>query len=368
MKYIAKEQEILSWLSNMAKDYAFFAPRKIGKSISYQVYTDKEIESAKLLDLLDYTTSSPKNALIPQAEVLFSYKSTKNSEDFSKVDTVLDAQIENKPSIVFGARPCDIKGFEILDMAYLKGKYQDPYYKAKRENTLVIAQACTVSLPTCFCNWTEVDMCDANADIMLIPVENAYIIEVKSDKAKEALKNATFKKADDKEEKEVKEIQDKARKSQDDVPNLANLPKLVLENFENTSYWAKMTSGCIGCSSCTFVCPTCQCFTINDEGNPLEGKRIRSWSSCMGEEFTREASGHNPRAFGFTRWRNRLSHKFSYMYSWHKSHSCTGCGRCLISCPSSISIKGMLDALLALEVTDKKSKSKSSKKSKEGVE
>lgn len=110
--------------------------------------------------------------------------------------------------------------------------------------------------------------------------------------------------------------------------------------FTDTEFWIKQTAKCLSCGACTYLCPTCQCFTITDEGSPLEGRRLRSWDSCMSPQFTLETSGHNPRAEKFKRMRNRISHKFSYYpQSYDGAYSCVGCGRCVISCPVSLDIR-----------------------------
>ncbi len=126
MKYLAKDKQIISWLAKLAGENTVLAPKAIAKSVTFQPYSAEELNNADMQNLLDYTSSSPKSAYIPQAEVLFTYKSTKNPEDLSKVDTVLDATIEAKAGIVFGARPCDAKGIEILDKSYIIARYKDP--------------------------------------------------------------------------------------------------------------------------------------------------------------------------------------------------------------------------------------------------
>ncbi len=353
MKFIAQSNQISTWLAKLSEQYKVLAPKAESSRVVYDAYTKEELEKANLANLMDYTTTSLKKAYIPQAETLFSYTSTKNPDDLSKVETKLDATVDAPKTVIFGARPCDAKGVEVLDAAYLHGKYQDPYYQAHKDNIVLVAQACTFALPTCFCNWTDTDLTSAHgADVLFTPLEgDTFLFEAFSEKGKELLAAAGFGEASANDVTNAEAVHAKAHETLPQKPDMTNLPAMVAYNFENKDFWSKVSSGCIGCSSCTFVCPTCQCFTITDEGNPLEGKRIRSWASCMGNEFTLEASGHNPRPAGFTRWRNRLGHKFNYVTSWHDIYACTGCGRCLISCPASISIKDMISGVI--EVTPK---------------
>ena len=115
--------------------------------------------------------------------------------------------------------------------------------------------------------------------------------------------------------------------------------------FTDNAFWDKETVKCLSCGCCTFICPTCQCFTITDEGSQLDGRRLRSWDSCMTPLFTMETSGHNPRPTKANRMRNRVSHKFSFYPERYDGYfSCVGCGRCVVSCPVSLDIRHMVKA------------------------
>ena len=52
------------------------------------------------------------------------------------------------------------------------------------------------------------------------------------------------------------------------------------------------TESCLGCGTCTFVCPTCQCYDIKDfdTGHGVI-QRFRCWDSCMYSEFTKMSAG-----------------------------------------------------------------------------
>ncbi len=348
MKYTAQKEQVNAWLSKLAEQYSVFAPKAIAKSITFQTYTKDELASAHLTELLDYTTVSAKKVYLPETEVLLEYTAKKQEEDLSKKDISVNCELNSTQKIVFGTRPCDAKAVLVQDAQYMGGKYRDPYYAAHRENTFMITQTCDETLPSCFCNWTDTDLTSAYAsDILFTTTDKGYVFEAITEKGKELLALGAFSEATDEDNKIVEAKHQKAHESLPKKPDMSQITQIIAYNFENSDFWAKVSAGCIGCSSCTFVCPTCQCFTITDEGNPLQGKRMRSWASCMSDEFTREASGHNPRGVGFMRWRNRLGHKFNYMLSWHKDlYSCTGCGRCLGSCPASISINGMITSII----------------------
>ena len=53
--------------------------------------------------------------------------------------------------------------------------------------------------------------------------------------------------------------------------------------------WDAIASSCIACTGCTRVCPTCTCFTAEEEQDtPHSGTRVRVWDSCQSVSFTRK--------------------------------------------------------------------------------
>ncbi len=115
-----------------------------------------------------------------------------------------------------------------------------------------------------------------------------------------------------------------------------------------------MSERCLSCRICAYVCPTCRCFDVRDESVPSDNghdtyERIRCWDSCAGEAYRRIAGGHNPRAAKGDRLRNRFFCKFYYYPEQYGPTACTGCGRCVDSCPVNIDITEILSHLV--EVT-----------------
>ena len=103
--------------------------------------------------------------------------------------------------------------------------------------------------------------------------------------------------------------------------------------------WHDQAMRCISCGTCTYVCPSCYCFSINDELVESTGERYRVWDNCFNPLYTEETSGHNPRAQKSNRFRNRFSHKFWYYPDKYDSLLCSGCGRCIMNCPTRIDIR-----------------------------
>ncbi|MBR3004774.1 MAG: 4Fe-4S dicluster domain-containing protein, partial [Lachnospiraceae bacterium] len=128
-----------------------------------------------------------------------------------------------------------------------------------------------------------------------------------------------------------------------------DLDKKLAKMFEHP-IWDKVTKGCIGCGTCTFVCPTCYCFDIDSENYGAEGCKYRCWDSCMFSDYTRLAGGANPRPTKKERLRNRYMHKLSYFNERYGETLCVGCGRCVEKCPAHLDISEFIEKASAAEL------------------
>ena len=117
------------------------------------------------------------------------------------------------------------------------------------------------------------------------------------------------------------------------------------EKFFNAPEWKELYESCLGCGTCTFVCPTCQCFDIKDYKTNNGVQRYRCWDSCMYSDFTKMAAA-NPRTTQMQRYRQRFMHKLVYFPANNDGiYSCVGCGRCVKKCPQSLNIVKVIKKL-----------------------
>ena len=133
-------------------------------------------------------------------------------------------------------------------------------------------------------------------------------------------------------------------------PPFANLdlsrfkPENLNELF-NDEAWQSMSESCLGCGTCTFICPTCQCYDIQEFNTGKEVKRFRCWDSCMYSDFTKMSAGQ-PRPTQKERFRQRFMHKLVYYPRNNEGiYSCVGCGRCLQKCPVNANIVKVIKTL-----------------------
>ena len=109
-------------------------------------------------------------------------------------------------------------------------------------------------------------------------------------------------------------------------------------DYFNSPLWDELSANCLGCGTCTFVCPTCQCYDIKDYNTGKGVQRFRCWDSCMYSDFTKMAHG-NIRNSQKERFRQRFMHKLVYFPENNEGiFGCVGCGRCLAKCPISMNI------------------------------
>jgi ferredoxin len=105
--------------------------------------------------------------------------------------------------------------------------------------------------------------------------------------------------------------------------------------------WETIAQQCIDCGICTFLCPTCHCFDIQDEGSASRGERVRLWDACMFYNYTKAHAGQ-PRPQHYRRYRQRILHKFRYYPENFGRTLCVGCGRCIEHCPANIDLRAVL--------------------------
>lgn len=341
-KYLHHDK-LSAWLLELSGKMRVLAPVKQGDAVVYAPYA-----SGVHMELDKQATTPPKGVVFPAGEELLRYDFRKDPEQPGQVDVELLPVIEPEPTLVFGCRPCDARGFMTFDRVYAGQTYQDPYYLARREATLFAVIACLTHENTCFCHSVGGGPGDAQgADLLLTPVEGGYVVEAVSARADSLLHSRLLEPARDKAE-QAEALRDQALRNMGAPVDFAPARDKLMTLFDAMGFWEDVSAKCISCGACTYLCPTCYCFNITDEGAGLSGRRVRSWDNCMSHQFTFEASGHNPRPTKAHRLKNRVGHKFSYYPALHDNMiSCCGCGRCIKSCPVSVDIREIVVRAMA---------------------
>ena len=302
-------------------------------------------EDAKVnLDTLK-TVKSAKDAFFPQSENLYTcYR------DGKKISITPQA-LKDQQFVVFGMKACDLRGVEVLDKVFL-AEPVDTFYAARREHGTIVAMACHEPEDSCFCKAFGIDCADPKADVTIWMAGEILYWKAGSEKGEaltELVKELLTEAADG--EEKVEKEQNRIHQMVEALPymqlSLEGWGGDVLEEKFNSPLWEKLYRPCLACGTCTFVCPTCQCYDIKDYDTGHGIQRYRCWDSCMYSDFTMMAHGNN-RNSQMQRFRQRFMHKLVYFPANNDGmYSCTGCGRCVEKCPQSLNIVKVIKAFAA---------------------
>jgi ferredoxin len=326
MTDIIAEKTFRRFLASLAPDMRLAGPVRDGKIVEFR---EGRPEDFVLDDSVSY--KSPKEFYFPQVERIITFG-----------DDAAESEPEPKPAVISGARPCDLEALRVMREVFLKGRYRDPFFERRLERNLITGLACDAKKPGCFCDELGIDMKFSDfCDILLERVtqtsgERAFKVTYLSAAGAEALAKFT-------DTADVKPAPARPRGASERVLGLD--PERGEREFFDLIDWDEVTMACQGCGICTYICPTCHCFEFRDVTENGVAGRYRCWDSCMFPRFTLHASGHNPRASRADRYRQRVLHKYLYVTQNTGFIACTGCGRCVRSCPAGINIKTAVESL-----------------------
>lgn len=292
------------------------------------------------------TTRSAKDFFFPKTEHMVSYEL--NGQEVK----VVDPRKEVEDFVIFGVRACDAKGFTAIDNVYLNMDPVDSYYKNRREHGTVIVLACNDPAKTCFCSTFGIDASlaasPAGGDVSCWLADGKYYFQANTDKGKAFVENAKAALTDSADaavEEVKKDIKAKVEAQPFAHLDLSKFQGKDMLKIFNSKVWDKVSEPCVGCGTCTYVCPTCMCFDVRDFDTGNGVRQIRCWDSCMYNDFTQMAA-ENPRHTQKERSRQRFMHKLMYYPMAHEGmYSCVGCGRCVENCPVNMNIVKVIKAI-----------------------
>ena len=323
---VMDKRELPKLVRAFMESYEVVAPVRRGSICVFDtIGSPDEIE-------LDYaqTASSPKKYFMPPVETMMRFDAQMNVvEDYVKQVT---------PRVVFGVHTCDVNALNRLDIALLGGKYVDPYYKARRDATLVVGLSCTPN-ENCFCHLWGADEAQFGYDLFLHDIGDKYLVSMSNVEATNILEAAC----------ELHEATDAERRAfrhatrtrqaafSKDIPDIQDVA-MLMDVFHSDPFWSELGSRCLSCSACASVCPTCFCFDIRDVLEPAgaTGVRERTWDACTSPDFAAVTGGYNFRPTGRERVRHRMYHKLNGFIVNHDRMLCVGCGRCVEACKANI--------------------------------
>ncbi len=328
------------------KEYRLFGPAK-GK----EGHTIRHLDTDEYPDMT-YNDSvlSAKSVLFPQTEKML-YTTFDESEPDHHI--MKRAQADYSPQAVVGIKPFDAKALEILHLNFDNGDYRDPYFCDALEATTLVGIAVNSPGSCDFSTSTGTGPFDESAlDILLVDTGDQYYAKIITDKGQSFAETCGFEEAADEKAAtdEINALKEKAENAVTSEIQYENIAEKSIVELYNAPLWDDIAFSCINCGTCTFVCPTCWCFDIQDESKGNSCTRMRNWDTCMSPLFTLHASGHNPRGEKTSRVRQRFMHKLKYFLDkYDQGIMCVGCGRCVKQCPVNIDIREVCNKLNSYE-------------------
>jgi len=329
-----KKQDIGKLLSQWQKEFTVFVSSKESGVAEMTPWDGKD---TGFLDWYRNTVIPPKANFLPNMEKIFGFRKEEGGYNLEP------PAAEERKQLIFGIRPCDAKALTIIDMVF-QDTYEDTYYLNRRKNTLLVGMGCANPYDSCFCTSLGFGPAEAtDVDLMLTDIGGELIIEEVTDKGKDLMGKAEgledANKDDEARAGETKEAAyQKVTRKIDTKAIQANLPN----SFENEKFWEKIAAKCVSCGICTFLCPTCYCFDINDE----KDARYRNWDCCSFPLYT-QMPMENPREEKWRRVRQKVHHKYTFYPMLFDVIACTGCGRCIRMCPVNWDITRTLTSVPA---------------------
>jgi NAD-dependent dihydropyrimidine dehydrogenase PreA subunit len=344
--YLLSPEDIRRLATEIARTHELHGPRS--DPGTGQVFFDR-LEDPGSLDLSAAIPSMPpKEVLFPQLERILRYRYDRDTKSVR-----LETRYAERPKALFGLRACDLAGIQCLDRFLLGQEFVDDVYRTHRAKSFIVANTCVAPWPQCFCVCTHTGPSAEEGydlNLTLLPgADGKYAVEAGSERGRALAVKMGW-----------KEAGEEVRRARTAVVerSIALFPEMATENkawvsrvmnrvttgFIKPEIWEYIGKQCFECGACSFVCPSCSCFNIEDA--PLgsgECARLRTRDSCSFEGYTRMAGDHNPRKPVEDRRNKRFFCKLSFSQSKkYLRPGCVGCGRCAWVCPGDIGLPNVV--------------------------
>ncbi len=319
--------DLPQFVVDLTKKWSVYGPVEDETSVKPE-WRFKKISHFKELSLsYGQTIIPPKKYFLPDREILFKFKDNEI------------ALPKNEGIVLFGLNRKDGEGIFYLDKVMAEPVEEESYRRRRKNIKLIIVD----SLPPS--NHLSCDLYLQRVDRLNFC---AYPF---SAFGQNLLDKAYFTHKGDPGHVSTRHIPDE----------VIFHPRLdeIVEKSKNHPIWGKLTKQCLNCGICSYVCPLCYCFEVDDEikvtkdiQKDCQGCRVRQWDSCMLPEFNK-VTFHNFRPELKDRIYNWYYHKFVRMPREYGFPGCIDCGRCITYCPANINFREVLKELIE---DDKKQK------------
>jgi len=341
--YVIKKSRVSDIAAALEKDYRLFGPvvePETGQAMFVRVDRPDEIDLHAPIPAIP-----PKHTVFPQYERIMHYR-----YDAAAKQVSISPDFDNTPKALVGLRSCDLTGILCLDRFYLGQEFVDEVYRHHRKRMFIVTNTCVAPFTQCFCVCTDSGPAASEGfDLNLTELGDEYLVEVGSEKGAAIVQSLGLPKADDSYAKKRDDAIDRSISMFDAVAKenkawISRVVNRVTTGLIDERVWQYIGDQCLECGACSFVCPSCSCFNIVDQGSGAgSADRLRTWDSCSYEGYSRMAGGHNPRKPIEDRRNKRFFCKLSYSQSKkYLRPGCVGCGRCAWVCPGDIGLPNVV--------------------------
>lgn len=339
-----EKKHVLDLVNLLRSDREVVAPMPgLGRDTAFDVVTDSNIERIRLhIANPDYP---PKRYVFPHIQRLMKV----GANDGIRIEPTY----EETRRAIFGIRSCDVAGIHHLDRYYLGGAHKDIYYAKLRKNLLLVNVVCSdpqIDIDDdCFCMCADTGpAAREHFDLQLMDLGERVLVVAGSPQGESLFSAPFFTRATEADVRRRREILSEVRKRFKLAVSwyAASIRYMTLGVISDET-WEKVGNRCLECGGCSYVCPTCNCFTVTDRKHPSgEVERLRIWDSCALDGFTRMAGGHNPRKAVHDRRNRRFFRKLTHYFIQRElSVACVGCGRCVNVCHGDVGMPSVVEIL-----------------------
>jgi ferredoxin len=285
----------------------------------------------------------PRHALLPQTDPIVRISRTGGHYDVQPAP-------DPPERVLLNVRSCDVVGLQYLRKVHEQDLPDDALIRRARSLT-VVSHACDRPCREGFCICTESGpFLRSGYDVQLTDLGDKLLAEAGTPEGVTLLEQAAdlFRPAP---EAAVEARRERERATLErfgsETCHFGSAMRRISTRRVPDELWDSMSRWCLECGGCTFVCPTCYCFSVADRAEAENAwVRYRTWDSCQYEAFTLEASGHNPRALRRERMKRRFFHKVSAQYYVREDRvGCVGCGRCIRACMGTTDMPAVVRAI-----------------------
>lgn len=314
MEPVVERGNILLLLNALSSNHRIVAPVERNGQVLFADLKDYE----SLVLGYRFTVIPPKQYFFPPEEILFTYAGKR----------IKTPSIPRKKLLIFGLSLRDLEAITQLDEIMSKPQ-PDYFYGRRRSGSILVGVT------------DEAVHSPSSGDLILEKIDaQLYRAIPLTEAGQNIARSKVFKKQD------VFPRKTKGNQVMKELAQLLIDPE-TLANAVTWSWteghpaWEELGKRCLGCGICTYVCPICHCFSMENSVS-LDGSlsgRCQQWDACTLPGFARIAEGYDNHASQEMRYHNWYYHKFVRGYREYGKSQCVACGRCQTYCPAGIDIE-----------------------------